>query len=113
MTGELLIELLQKVGFPIFVAGWFMFRHEKRMDRQAELIRKLMHAVELLARSMDEFDPLRPGAAVRLGERTKRLLTSDDGDGDDGDDGDDDLLVEPEERDTLRTSPPRIEDRER
>ena len=32
------IALIQQVGFPIVVAGWFMFRAEKKLDRIAEIL---------------------------------------------------------------------------
>lgn len=38
---EPLIKLLQTVGFPIFVAGWFMLRMEKRIDEQNDLLKKI------------------------------------------------------------------------
>ena len=47
------VDLLQKVGFPILVAGWFMLRLEKRLDRQAELSANLMQAISVLAKALD------------------------------------------------------------
>lgn len=93
MTVEQLIELLQKVGFPIFVAGWFMFRHEKRMDRQAELTRSLIRGVTLLAHAVDNRD----GAHGRLSTQPPFLEELGE-------------LEGAEVSDTDRTGPPRIED---
>ena len=31
-TAETVIELVKQVGFPIVVAGWVMFRTDKRME---------------------------------------------------------------------------------
>lgn len=47
------VDLIQKVGFPIVVAGWFMLRLEKRLDRMAELQSNLMQAISLLAKAID------------------------------------------------------------
>ena len=34
-------RLLQTVGFPILVAGWFMFRMEKRLDAMNESLGRI------------------------------------------------------------------------
>lgn len=36
------IALLQQVGFPVFVASWFMWRMEKKLDRMADDIEELI-----------------------------------------------------------------------
>lgn len=53
MTFENAVSLLREFGFPVFVACWFMWRLEKRMDRLAELMTSLMQATALLAKSID------------------------------------------------------------
>lgn len=40
-TLESLIEILKQVGFPVFVACWFMFRTDKRLDRIIDLLDRL------------------------------------------------------------------------
>lgn len=61
-----MIELLQKVGFPIFVAGWFMFRHEKRMDRQSAILNKVLLAMQMLARTVEDAEPHRHQTTNRM-----------------------------------------------
>lgn len=44
MDGEIVkaaIALIQQIGFPIFVAGWFMLRLEKRIEVLTDAIEKL------------------------------------------------------------------------
>jgi len=48
------VSLLREFGFPVFVAMWFMFRLEKRMDRLFELMTSLMTSTLILARSLDD-----------------------------------------------------------
>jgi len=45
--------LLREFGFPVFVASWFMFRLEKRIDRQSELLAALMQAMAIIAKSVE------------------------------------------------------------
>ena len=78
MTWDQVVELLQKVGFPIFVAGWFMFRHEKRMDRQARLLTQLMMGVQMLARSVDGLESFRPAPSQRLSTQPPFAFDVDD-----------------------------------
>ncbi len=35
---EASIQFIQTVGFPIFVAGWFMFRMEKKFDALTDVV---------------------------------------------------------------------------
>lgn len=48
------LALLREFGFPVFVAVWFMWRLEKRVDRLFELMSALMQATSLLAKSVDD-----------------------------------------------------------
>jgi hypothetical protein len=48
------IALLREFGFPVFVAIWFMWRLEKRVDRLFELMTAHMQATALLAKSVDD-----------------------------------------------------------
>ena len=50
------VALLREFGFPVFVAVWFMWRMEKRIDRLFELCTSLMKSVALLAKSVDSLD---------------------------------------------------------
>jgi hypothetical protein len=47
------IGLVREFGFPVFVAVWFMWRLEKRIDRLFELMTSHMLATALLAKSVD------------------------------------------------------------
>lgn len=42
---DAIVQLIQTVGFPIFVAGWFMFRMEKKLDENREALGSLKSAV--------------------------------------------------------------------
>lgn len=53
MTFEHGVALLREFGFPVFVAVWFMWRLEKRIDRLFELMTSHMQATALLAKSVD------------------------------------------------------------
>lgn len=44
---------LREFGFPVFVALWFMWRVEKRMDRFTEAIQNLLTAVTIMAKTVD------------------------------------------------------------
>jgi hypothetical protein len=50
------VGLLREFGFPVFVACWFMWRMERRLDRLYELMNSLMQATALLAKSVDSID---------------------------------------------------------
>ncbi len=47
------LALLREFGFPIFVAVWFMWRLEKRLDRYTEQIEKLHIVVTVMAKTID------------------------------------------------------------
>ena len=53
MTYDQGVALVREFGFPVFVAAWFMWRLEKRLDRLMELMASLMQATALLAKSVD------------------------------------------------------------
>ena len=53
MSYDQAVALLREFGFPVFVACWFMWRLEKRLDRSNELLSKLMEGIALLAKSID------------------------------------------------------------
>ncbi len=50
------LALLREFGFPIFVAVWFMWRLEKRLDRYTEQIEKLSQVVALMAKTIESKD---------------------------------------------------------
>ena len=51
-TGDVL-GVIREFGFPVFVALWFMWRVEKRMDRFTEAIQNLLTAVTIMAKTVD------------------------------------------------------------
>ena len=36
-----IVQIVQTVGFPIVVCGWFMFRLEKRLDEQTKALNRI------------------------------------------------------------------------
>lgn len=36
------IKVIQNLGFPIFVAMWFMYRTDKRLDKMIKLMNELI-----------------------------------------------------------------------
>lgn len=55
---EVYIGLLREFGFPVFVATWFMWRMEKRLDRIFELMGSHMQATAVLAKSIEHRQPV-------------------------------------------------------
>jgi YvrJ protein family len=51
-----IVALLREFGFPIFVAIWFMWRLEKRLDRYTEQIEKLYTIVTVMTKTLDSID---------------------------------------------------------
>lgn len=47
------LGVIREFGFPVFVALWFMWRVEKRMDRFTEAIQNLLTAVTIMAKTVD------------------------------------------------------------
>jgi hypothetical protein len=47
------LGILREFGFPVFVALWFMWRVEKRMDRFTDSIQNLLTAVTIMAKTVD------------------------------------------------------------
>lgn len=52
---EAYVALIREFGFPVFVAVWFMYRLERRVDRLFELATSHMQATALLAKSVDMY----------------------------------------------------------
>lgn len=50
------LGILREFGFPIFVAVWFMWRLEKRLDRYSEQSEKLYTVVTVLAKTIEQQD---------------------------------------------------------
>jgi len=48
------LGILREFGFPIFVAVWFMWRLEKRLDRYSEQSEKLYTVVTVLAKTIEQ-----------------------------------------------------------
>lgn len=66
MKIEEVMTMIKELGFPMFVAIWFMYRLEKRMDKMSETLLSLMHSVTSLAKAVDGVD----GRVEHLGEIT-------------------------------------------
>lgn len=49
-----IIALIREFGFPVFVAVWFMWRIENRLDRFTEQIEKLYTVVTVLTKIVDD-----------------------------------------------------------
>ena len=50
-TGSL--DIIREFGFPAFVAVWFMWRVEKRMERFTEVVQNLLTTVTVMAKTID------------------------------------------------------------
>lgn len=64
---------IREFGFPVFVALWFMWRVEKRMDRFTEAIQNLLTAVTIMAKTVDGWHtgPMNERAPVHPPEHTR------------------------------------------
>lgn len=51
------VGIIREFGFPVFVALWFMWRVEKRMDRFTDAIQNLLTAVTIMAKTVDHWVP--------------------------------------------------------
>lgn len=51
------VGIIREFGFPVFVALWFMWRVEKRMDRFTDAIQNLLTAVTIMAKTVDHLSP--------------------------------------------------------
>jgi hypothetical protein len=51
------IGLIQTVGFPIVVCGWFMFRMEKRIDAQTEVLNQIARLLAKLTEQEAHSEP--------------------------------------------------------
>ena len=58
-TGSDAVGLLREFGFPIFVSLWFMWRVEKRLDRFTDSHQNLLTAVTIMAKTIDDWAPVR------------------------------------------------------
>ena len=47
------IAILREFGFPIFVCLWFMWRMEKKQDKQMEHQTRVLLAITILAQALD------------------------------------------------------------
>lgn len=47
------LAIIREFGFPVFVALWFMWRVEKRMDRFTEVVQNLLTTVTIMAKTID------------------------------------------------------------
>lgn len=67
-----LISLIQTLGFPVFVAMWYMLRTEKKLDRMTAAMARLTTANMILARTMDLPEHDRARADRLLSEEEER-----------------------------------------
>lgn len=51
---EAAVSILREFGFPVFVATWFMWRLERRLDRIFDLMGSHMQATAVLAKSVED-----------------------------------------------------------
>lgn len=51
--GSSVLAIIREFGFPVFVALWFMWRVEKRMDRFTEVVQNLLTTVTIMAKTID------------------------------------------------------------
>lgn len=47
-------NLIQTVGFPIFVAGWFMFRTDRRLDDNTKVMNSVAASLAQLVQKLTE-----------------------------------------------------------
>jgi hypothetical protein len=50
---EMIKDLIQSLGFPIFVAVWFMWRDGKRMEKLTQAINDLQNMLEKVCNKLD------------------------------------------------------------
>ena len=55
------LAIVREFGFPVFVALWFMWRVEKRMDRFTEVVQNLLTTVTVMAKTIDGLPHASPG----------------------------------------------------
>lgn len=48
-----MLGVVREFGFPVFVALWFMWRVEKRMDKFTEVVQNLLTTVTIMAKTID------------------------------------------------------------
>lgn len=56
------LGIIREFGFPVFVAVWFMWRVEKRMDRFTDVVQNLLTTVTVMAKTIDALPPGRAGS---------------------------------------------------
>lgn len=53
VDGSSTLAIIREFGFPVFVALWFMWRVEKRMDRFTEVVQNLLTTVTIMAKTIE------------------------------------------------------------
>lgn len=43
-----IVDVIQKLGFPIVVAVWFMFRTDKRLDKVLSIMEQILAKIDLI-----------------------------------------------------------------
>jgi hypothetical protein len=51
--GSSALAIIREFGFPVFVALWFMWRVEKRMDRFTDVVQNLLTTVTIMAKTIE------------------------------------------------------------
>lgn len=59
VDGSSALAIIREFGFPVFVALWFMWRVEKRMDRFTEVVQNLLTTVTIMAKTIDGLPEMR------------------------------------------------------
>lgn len=66
MTETSILQLLERVGFPIFVALWFMLRVEKRIENLIDAVKTVTQSQEILLREITVQAALRDESERRV-----------------------------------------------
>lgn len=70
-----IIMLLREFGFPIFVALWFMWRLEKRLESFTSSIHQLLSIVTIMSKTLDETYPRRAKTSGSIEPEHKKDVT--------------------------------------
>lgn len=70
------LGIIREFGFPIFVSLWFMWRVEKRLDRFTDAHQNLLTAVTIMAKTIDDWAPVRMPAEHHEGPVRQSTVTS-------------------------------------
>ena len=54
---DMVVQMINQVGFPIFVVLWFMYRSEKIISANTEALTELSRVVTALAEKLNDDEP--------------------------------------------------------